>query len=124
MFVEGVELYARLNGDKNVWAEIANHVRTRTPEEVKAHSQYYLMSLQSRNPDVVVSSTAGVWMSAWSPQENEIFEKALAQFEEGDPDRWLRIAELLPNKSASEVQQWYELLLGDMLEIERGAAGY
>ncbi|KAJ8598957.1 hypothetical protein CTAYLR_010127 [Chrysophaeum taylorii] len=119
LFVEGIELYCKMNGGEAVWRDIASHVRTRTPEEVKAHAQYYLMSLQSRNPDVM--SMAGTWTPAWSAAENDVFENALANFDEGDADRWHKIAALLPGKSPADVQQWYERLLGDMLEIERGA---
>ena len=68
-----------------------------------------------------LASTAGTWTPAWSPAENKAFENALATYEEGDADRWTKIAALLPAKSAADVQQWYERLLGDLLEIERGA---
>lgn len=114
-FVEGLELAK----SEDVWCEIGRHVG-RTAEEVKAHAQYYLMSLQTRNADVTLSAMAGNWVKAWSPSENEIFENALASFDEGD-DRWEKIATLLPGKSAADVRLWYERLLGDMLDIERGA---
>ena len=57
LFVEGVEAFCNnVNNGAPVgeaaWRHIALHVRTRTPEEVKAHAQYYLMSLQSRNPEI------------------------------------------------------------------------
>ena len=68
-----------------------------------------------------LASTAGTWTPAWSPAENKAFENALAQYDEGDADRWTKIAALLPAKSPADVQQWYERLLGDLLEIERGA---
>lgn len=156
LFVEGVEVFCNNNNGstagESAWRHIAAHVRTRTPEEIKAHAQYYLMSLQSRNPEITrgrrvpalrpklraapfrasgprsraradrrLASTAGTWTPAWSTAENAAFENALATYEEGDADRWTKIAALLPAKSAADVQQWYERLLGDLLEIERGA---
>lgn len=124
LFVEGVEVFCNQSGapvGDAAWRHIAAHVRTRTPDEIKAHAQYYLMSLQSRNPEITLASTAGTWTPAWSPAENKAFENALATYEEGDADRWTKIAALLPAKSAADVQQWYERLLGDLLEIERGA---
>ena len=56
LFVEGVEVFCNNNNGsaagESAWRHIAAHVRTRTPEEIKAHAQYYLMSLQSRNPEI------------------------------------------------------------------------
>uniref|UniRef100_A0A7S3K665 Myb-like domain-containing protein n=1 Tax=Aureoumbra lagunensis TaxID=44058 RepID=A0A7S3K665_9STRA len=118
LFVEGVEMFCKENSDESVWQQIANHVKTRDSGEVKAHAMYYLMSLQSRNPDIAVTATT--WPQ-WTQQENEIFEAALANFDDGDPQRWHKIAELLPNKSPTDVQRWYERLLADILEIERGS---
>lgn len=118
LFVEGIELFAQMHGGEQVWRDIASHVRSRTAEEIKAHAQYYLMSLQSRNPEVVLRAFAG---QVWTAAENAVFEEALARFEEGDPNRWNKVASLLPGKTAADVEEWYERLLGDLLEIERGA---
>ena len=55
LFVEGVEVFCNQSGapvGDAAWRHIAAHVRTRTPDEIKAHAQYYLMSLQSRNPEI------------------------------------------------------------------------
>ena len=111
-FVEGVELYA---ASENAWSAIAAHVRTRTTAEIKAHASYYLMSLQSRNPDMQMTQ------ANWSPEENALFETALAQTDEGDPHRWHKIAKILPSKTPLDIQHWYARLLGDLLDIERGA---
>mmetsp|Transcript_13578 Transcript_13578/g.40455 ORF Transcript_13578/g.40455 Transcript_13578/m.40455 type:complete len:155 (-) Transcript_13578:36-500(-) len=124
LFVEAVEQHcnaAEAATGEACWARIAAHVRTRTADEVKAHAQYYLMSLQSRNPEITAAATAGASAPAWSPAENAAFEAALAQIPEDDPDRWDKIAAGLPAKSPADVRQWYERLLGDLLEIERGA---
>lgn len=120
MFVEGIELYGKVDGSEKVWNDVAMHVGTKSCEEVKGHAQYYLMSLQSRNPEIVSKATPH--RIEWTESDNEIFEKCLAQFEEGDPDRFDRVACAIPGKTAGDVQEWYELLLGDMLDIERGAA--
>lgn len=59
LFVEGVEVFCNNNGTavgESAWRHIAAHVRTRSPEEIKAHAQYYLMSLQSRNPEITCVS--------------------------------------------------------------------
>lgn len=68
LFVEGVEVFCNNNNGTAVgegaWRHIAAHVRTRSPEEVKAHAQYYLMSLQSRNPEI---TRAAAFVSDPSP---------------------------------------------------------
>ena len=59
LFVEGVEAFCNQSGapvGDAAWRHIAAHVRTRTPDEIKAHAQYYLMSLQSRNPEITCVS--------------------------------------------------------------------
>ena len=69
LFVEGVEMYCR-SSSSTTWDEIAGHVRTRSPDEIKAHAMYYVMSLQSRNPDVMPVDVK------WSPRENAVFESS------------------------------------------------
>jgi len=114
LFVEGVDMFCSFQSDAGAWLQIARHVRSRTPEEIKAHAMYYLMSLQSRNPDL-----GPPW--SWTHAENQIFEAGLAQTDEGDPQRWDKIAQLLPHKTPEDVHQWYVRLLADLLDIERGS---
>ena len=120
LFVEGVEVFCNQSGapvGDAAWRHIAAHVRTRTPDEIKAHAQYYLMSLQSRSPELARAPTPVVWTS----EENAYFEAQLAVVDEGSPERFATIAAGLPDKSEDDVRAWYEKLLGDLLEIERGA---
>ena len=120
LFVEGVEAFCNQSGapvGDAAWRHIAAHVRTRTPDEIKAHAQYYLMSLQSRSPELARAPTPVVWTS----EENAYFEAQLAVVDEGSPERFAAIASGLPDKSEDDVRAWYEKLLGDLLEIERGA---
>ena len=120
LFVEGVEAFCNQSGapvGDAAWRHIAAHVRTRTPDEIKAHAQYYLMSLQSRSPELARAPTPVVWTS----EENAYFEAQLAVVDEGSPERFATIASGLPDKSEDDVRAWYEKLLGDLLEIERGA---
>jgi len=120
-FVEGVEQYCRAHagqvGGDACWAAIASHVQNRSADELKAHAQYYLMSLQSRSPELARAPTPVVWTS----EENAYFEAQLAVVDEGSPERFAAIASGLPDKSEDDVRAWYEKLLGDLLEIERGA---
>lgn len=58
--------------------------------------------------------------SAWSPKQNKIFERALAQYDKDTPDRWQKIARAVGGKSAEEVKRHYELLIEDVKHIESG----
>ena len=95
----------------------ASHVQNRSADELKAHAQYYLMSLQSRSPELARAPSPVIWTS----EENAYFEAQLAVVDEGSPERFAAIAAGLPDKSEDDVRAWYEKLLGDLLEIERGA---
>ncbi|CAN6439191.1 unnamed protein product [Victoria cruziana] len=57
----------------------------------------------------------------WTPQQNKLFEHALAIVPEDAPDRWQRIASFIPGKSPWDVRQHYEELLHDLSEIESGS---
>ena len=54
------------------------NIKITTYAQVKAHAQYYLMSLQSRNPEIAHASFAGSWIPQWTPAENAVFEAGLA----------------------------------------------
>ncbi|XP_047307254.1 transcription factor DIVARICATA-like [Impatiens glandulifera] len=59
-------------------------------------------------------------ISNWSKEENKKFEKALARYDETVPDRWQRIAEMIPGKTVFDVQRQYSELEADLCEIEAG----
>lgn len=57
---------------------------------------------------------------AWTRPEDKAFERALVVFPEGTPERWRRIAGLVPGRSAEEVRAHYEALVEDVFEIDSG----
>ncbi|KAK6247503.1 hypothetical protein QUC31_019068 [Theobroma cacao] len=61
-----------------------------------------------------------VLTSRWTRLEDKLFEQALVMLPEGIPDRWQKIAERVPGKSAKEVKEHYEMLLYDVYEIDAG----
>ncbi|XP_021278735.1 transcription factor DIVARICATA-like [Herrania umbratica] len=61
-----------------------------------------------------------VLTSHWTRFEDKLFEQALVMLPEGIPDRWQKIAERVPGKSAKEVKEHYEMLLYDVYEIDAG----
>nr|WMY80304.1 MYB5 [Salsola laricifolia] len=56
----------------------------------------------------------------WTKEENKLFESALAMFDENTPNRWSRIADMIPGKSELDVIKQYEELLEDVTDIEAG----
>ncbi|KAL2333270.1 hypothetical protein Fmac_014483 [Flemingia macrophylla] len=51
---------------------------------------------------------------------NKQFERALALYDEGTPDRWQNIAKEVGNKTVEEVKKHYAILLEDLSSIESG----
>ncbi|KAK4720032.1 hypothetical protein R3W88_018370 [Solanum pinnatisectum] len=56
----------------------------------------------------------------WTPAENKAFEDALALFDKDTPDRWHRVAEMVPGKSVVDVMRQYKELEDDVSRIEAG----
>ncbi|KAI3923027.1 hypothetical protein MKW98_009218 [Papaver atlanticum] len=59
----------------------------------------------------------------WTPEENKLFENALAVFDKETPDRWQKIAEMIPGKSVMDVLRQYKELEDDVSHIEAGLSG-
>ncbi|XAR72804.1 hypothetical protein NMG60_11019568 [Bertholletia excelsa] len=67
------------------------------------------------------SSLSSRRSSPWTPQQNKLFEQALAQFDKDTPDRWQNVARAMGGgKSPEEVRRHYEILLEDLQRIESG----
>lgn len=58
--------------------------------------------------------------SQWTRYHDKLFERALLAVPEDLPDRWEKIAEQVPGKSAAEVREHYEALVHDVFEIDSG----
>ncbi|XP_030524275.1 transcription factor DIVARICATA-like [Rhodamnia argentea] len=56
----------------------------------------------------------------WTPAENKMFEKALAVHDKDTPDRWHRVASLIPGKTVEDVVKHYKDLVVDVSNIEAG----
>ncbi|KAJ3703384.1 hypothetical protein LUZ61_007089 [Rhynchospora tenuis] len=57
---------------------------------------------------------------AWTSEENKKFEEALARYDRDTPDRWEKVAALIPGKTATEVLTHYRELENDICCIEAG----
>ncbi|KAJ0987865.1 hypothetical protein J5N97_006221 [Dioscorea zingiberensis] len=69
------------------------------------------------NPNWFVGQSRRV---IWTAGENKIFEKALALIDSNTPDRWKRVADMLPGKSVDDVITHYQDLEHDVSHIEAG----
>lgn len=56
----------------------------------------------------------------WTPQENKLFENALAYYDKDTPDRWLKVAAMIPGKTVGDVIKQYQELEEDVSDIEAG----
>ncbi|XP_042491266.1 transcription factor DIVARICATA-like [Macadamia integrifolia] len=56
----------------------------------------------------------------WTHEENKMFENALAVYDRDTPDRWYKVAELIPGKTVWDVIKQYKELEDDVCEIEAG----
>lgn len=74
-----------------------------------------------------IMSNSSSWMmedslksTIWTPTENKLFENALAKFDKDTPDRWHRVAEMVPGKTVADVMRQYKELEDDVSSIEAG----
>ncbi|XP_023525646.1 transcription factor DIVARICATA-like [Cucurbita pepo subsp. pepo] len=56
----------------------------------------------------------------WTKEENKRFESALAIFDKETPDRWFKVAAMIPGKTVDDVIKQYRELEEDVYEIEAG----
>ncbi|CAI8596851.1 unnamed protein product [Vicia faba] len=56
----------------------------------------------------------------WTASENKLFENALAVYDKDTPDRWAKVAEMIPGKSVVDVMNQYKELEVDVCNIEAG----
>ncbi|WVY91491.1 hypothetical protein V8G54_037005 [Vigna mungo] len=56
----------------------------------------------------------------WTPEENKLFENALAVHDTDTPDRWHKVAEMIPGKTVLDVIKQYKELEIDVSNIEAG----
>ncbi|KAK7382469.1 hypothetical protein VNO80_01322 [Phaseolus coccineus] len=56
----------------------------------------------------------------WTRQENKLFESALVVYDKDTPDRWLKVASLIPSKTVNDVIKQYRELEEDVSVIESG----
>lgn len=59
-------------------------------------------------------------ITEWTKEENKRFERALAIYDEDEPDRWIKVAAMIPGKSVFDVIKQYRALEEDVSDIEAG----
>ncbi|KAK7269715.1 hypothetical protein RIF29_22449 [Crotalaria pallida] len=66
------------------------------------------------------TTASRVPLNRWTHRQDKLFERALLVVPEDAADRWERIAEHLPGKTAAEVKEHYEDLVHDVMQIDSG----
>ncbi|EXC23690.1 Transcription factor [Morus notabilis] len=56
----------------------------------------------------------------WTAEENKQFENALALYDKDTPDRWVKVAAMIPGKTVGDVMKQYRELEEDVSDIEAG----
>ncbi|KAE8654266.1 Transcription factor DIVARICATA [Hibiscus syriacus] len=56
----------------------------------------------------------------WTHEENKCFENALALYDKDTPDRWFKVAAMIPGKTVADVIKQYRELEEDVSDIEAG----
>lgn len=56
----------------------------------------------------------------WTQEENKLFEDALAHIDGDTPDRWEKVAAMIPGKSVRDIMSHYKDLEEDVSDIEAG----
>lgn len=68
----------------------------------------------------VVSQASYLSHTKWTATENKIFENALAVYDKDTPDRWHKVAAMIPGKTVADVIEQYKELEADVNRIEAG----
>ncbi|CAH2044212.1 unnamed protein product [Thlaspi arvense] len=58
--------------------------------------------------------------SSWSKDDDIVFERALAIYNDGIDNSWEKIAAVVPGKTVDQIREHYEILLHDVMMIESG----
>ncbi|RAL37324.1 unnamed protein product [Cuscuta campestris] len=64
-----------------------------------------------------------IWVleeTKWTAAENKAFESALALYDSDTPDRWRKVAAMVPGKTVTDVMRQYKELEDDICSIEAG----
>ncbi|ETV92687.1 hypothetical protein H310_13125 [Aphanomyces invadans] len=117
-FLDGLELFGTSSADGSTpWMAIASHVRTRNESDTREHGERYLHALLTQT--LLVSKGQGSSSTSWTPDEDVVFEAALAKWIH-TPHAWTKIATHLPGKTVYDVMDRYDALLRDLSAIETG----
>jgi len=77
--------------------------------------------METLNPSCYMSNSNWFTQTTeWTREENKEFEIALAIFDEHEPDRWLKVAAMIPGKTVYDVIKQYKELEEDVSDIEAG----
>ncbi|KAI9117846.1 hypothetical protein K1719_011261 [Acacia pycnantha] len=74
----------------------------------------------SNNRTWLIQDAMNTRTTKWTPSENKMFENALAVYDKDTPDRWVKVAAMIPGKTVGDVIKQYRELEEDVSNIEAG----
>ncbi|KAK7275963.1 hypothetical protein RIF29_17090 [Crotalaria pallida] len=86
------------------------------PSSYTSNSNNWYMEENMNNYNNNNSSSSSKWTAA----ENKLFENALAVYDKETPDRWEKVAAMIPGKTIGDVMRQYKELEADVCNIEAG----
>ncbi|GFP80575.1 transcription factor divaricata [Phtheirospermum japonicum] len=93
--------------------------------EILSPSSYFcnsswLVEDNNNNNNINNNNNSSMSTRRWTAAENKAFENALAVFDENTPDRWHKVAAMVPGKTVGDVIRQYKELEDDVTSIEAG----
>ncbi|KAL3616211.1 hypothetical protein CASFOL_039601 [Castilleja foliolosa] len=91
--------------------------------EILSPSSYFCNSswlIEGNNNNNNNNNNSNMSNRRWTAAENKVFENALAVFDENTPDRWHKVAAMVPGKTVGDVIRQYKELEDDVTSIEAG----
>lgn len=72
-----------------------------------------------QNSNWLFQESKGI-ITKWTLEENKLFENALALYDKDTPNRWMKVAKMIPTKTIGDVMKHYRDLVEDVSVIESG----
>eukprot|EP00736_Rhodelphis_marinus_P006462 Rmarinus@m.17872 len=118
-FLQGLEKFGSENAEE-AWQKIADHVGTRTIDDIKLHANEYFLRLQNApfegKPPYPLSGSLPD--DPWTAQDDAILENSLAVLQTFSDEEVAKV--VVPRKSAEQVLRRWRSLMLDISNIEGG----
>ncbi|XP_031100727.1 dnaJ homolog subfamily C member 2-like [Ipomoea triloba] len=108
-----IALSTYVEGTRNRWKKIAELIPVKSAKDVE---EYY--PILKANIEAMEKISMAYQRATWTWDEERMFQIALSTYVEGTRNRWKKIAELIPVKSAKDVEEYYPILKANIEAME------